>query len=63
MIGTTGTETKFLSENELLAANTLFEKRKGKRWTFKDHATGDLRQLDYVLVRKKWRNSILNAEA
>ena len=54
---------ELLCENELLASNTLFEKRVGKRWTFKDRATGDLRQLDYVLIRKKWRNSILNAEA
>ncbi|KAK1901071.1 Craniofacial development protein 2 [Dissostichus eleginoides] len=40
----------------------LFRKRTGKRWTFQDRATGMLRQLDYILVRQKWRNSILNAE-
>ncbi|KAJ8335845.1 hypothetical protein SKAU_G00391870 [Synaphobranchus kaupii] len=34
----------------------------GKRWTFQDRATSMLRQLDYILVRCKWRNSILNAE-
>ncbi|XP_033990665.1 craniofacial development protein 2-like [Trematomus bernacchii] len=51
-----------LMEHELLAANTTFRKRTGKRWTFQDRATGMLRQLDYILVRKKWRNSILNAE-
>ena len=54
---------ELLIENELLASNTQFKKRPGKMWTFRDRATGDLRQLDYVLVRKKWRNSILNAEA
>ncbi len=54
--------TAFCMEHELLAANTLFRKRRGKRWTFQDRATGMLRQLDYILVRKKWRNSILNAE-
>ena len=47
----------------LLAANKMFQKRKGKFWTFKDRASDDLRQLDYILVRKKWRNSVHNAEA
>ncbi|XP_033968473.1 craniofacial development protein 2-like, partial [Pseudochaenichthys georgianus] len=51
-----------LMEHELLAANTIFRKRTGKRWTQVDRATGMLRQLDYILVRQKWRNSILNAE-
>ncbi|KAJ8397433.1 hypothetical protein AAFF_G00439820 [Aldrovandia affinis] len=52
-----------LTEHELLAANTLFRKRMGKRWTFQDRATGMTRQLDYILVRRKWRTSILNAES
>ena len=51
-----------LMKHELLAANTLFRKRMGKRWTFQDRATGLVRQLDYILVRRRWRNSILNAE-
>lgn len=49
----------FLTEHDLLAANTLFRKRMGKRWTFQDRATS---QLDYIMVRRKWRKSILNAE-
>ena len=28
--------TALLMEHELLAANTLFQKRQGKRWTFQD---------------------------
>ncbi|KAJ3606490.1 hypothetical protein NHX12_026011 [Muraenolepis orangiensis] len=32
-----------LTEHELLAANTLFRKRMGKRWTFQDRASGMLR--------------------
>ena len=51
-----------LVEHGLLAANTLFRKRMGKRWTYKDRGTNALRQLDYVLVRRKWRTSILDAE-
>ena len=50
-------------EYDLLAANTEFQKRKGKLWTFRDNASNSCRQLDYILVRKKWRNSVNNAEA
>ncbi len=31
-------------------------------WTFQDRGLGMRCQLDYILVRRKWRNSILNAE-
>ena len=55
--------TDLMVENQLLAANTLFEKRRGKLWTYQDRTTGIKRQLDYILVRRKWRNSVLNAEA
>lgn len=52
-----------LLEFGLLAANAQFQKRPGKLWTFKDRATDSLRQLDYILIRRKWRNSLMNAEA
>ena len=51
-----------MTEFGLLAANAQFQKRRGKLWTFKS-PTDALYQLDYVLIRKKWRNSLLNAEA
>ena len=51
-----------LVEHDLLAANTQFKKKQGKRWTFLDRCTKAKRQLDYILVRKKWRNNVLNAE-
>ena len=54
---------ELLTEFGLLATNTMFQKKKGKLWTFKDRASDALRQLDYILVRKKWRNSVHNAEA
>ncbi|XP_060758416.1 craniofacial development protein 2-like [Neoarius graeffei] len=54
---------ELMSEHDLLAMNTQFCKKRRKLWTFKDRGTGALRQLDYVLVRKKWRNSIHNSEA
>ena len=40
-------------EQCLLAANTQFRKRQGKRWTFLDKGTKKKRQLDYILVIKK----------
>ena len=52
-----------LTENSLIGANTCFPKRHGKRWSFLDRASLVNRQLDYILVRNKWRNSVLNAEA
>ena len=52
-----------LLEFNLLVANGQFQKKPGKLWTFKDRATDSLRQLDYILIRKKRRNSLMNAEA
>ncbi|XP_072042892.1 uncharacterized protein [Amphiura filiformis] len=49
-------------EKNLICANTYFRKRKGKLWTFCSPA-GNKYQLDYILLRKKWRNSLLNTEA
>ena len=54
---------ELLAEFGLIATNTQFRKKKGKLWTFRDRASDSLRQLDYILVRRKWRNSVLNSEA
>ncbi|XP_062613175.1 craniofacial development protein 2-like [Saccostrea cucullata] len=54
---------EILVEFGLLAVNTQFKKRPGKLRTFKCRASNTLRQLDYILVRQKWRNSVHNAEA
>ena len=48
-------------EENLTITNTVFEKRKGKRWTFED-PKGNRYLLDYILVNSKWKNSILNSE-
>ena len=50
-------------QHRLIITNTAFRKRPGKQWTFRDRFTNEKRQLDYILVRKKWRNSVLNTEA
>ena len=49
-------------EKGLIIANTQFCKKKGKLWTYISPG-GSKCQLDYILVRRKWRNSMLNAEA
>ncbi|XP_072048490.1 uncharacterized protein [Amphiura filiformis] len=63
---TTHRNGKFLldlaSERNLIITNTMFQKKKGKLWTFVSPG-GNKYQLDYILVRKKWRNSLLNSEA
>ena len=48
-------------EENLTIINTVFQKRKGKRWTFED-PKGNRYLLDYILVNSKWKNSILNSE-
>ena len=52
--------SEFMIEHQLFSANTQFRKKSGKRWTFRDRGTRTTRQLDYILVRRKCRNSILN---
>ena len=48
-------------EKSLIIANTLFQKRMGKRWSFED-PKGNRYLLDYILFNSKWKNSIQNAE-
>ena len=50
-------------EANLEATNHRFRKRKGKMWTFLSDGTHSKSQVDYILVNKKWRNSIHNTEA
>jgi len=46
------------TECELEITNTRFQKKPSKRWTFLSNCTMTKTQLDFVLVRKKWRNSV-----
>ena len=54
--------TDLAYEKDLIVTNTYFHKKKGKLWTYISPG-GNKLQLDYILVRKKWRNSVLNTEA
>ena len=49
-------------ENRLTSLNNKFQKRKGKLWTY-TYANNTKAQIDYILMNKKWNNSVLNCEA
>ena len=48
-------------EKNLIIGNTSFQKGLGKLWTYIGPG-GYKSQIDYIIIRKKWRNSLLNAE-
>ena len=52
----------FLEEFNLFISNTSFMKPKGQLWTF-EYPSGDRAQLDYIIFRKKWRNSVKDSRA
>ena len=47
----------FINENNLICLNTHFQKKVGQLWTHKA-PNKTLAQLDYVLINKKWKNSV-----
>ena len=47
---------------DLVVSNTKFRKPRRKLWTFR-YPNSTKAQLDYILVRKKWVNSVQNVEA
>ena len=51
-----------MEQFNLRATNTRFQKRMGKLWTCK-YANGSRGQIDFILVNRKWLNSVTNAEA
>ena len=53
---------ELLEDYQMLAANTQLRKRRGKLWTWRSPKR-TLHQIDYILVRTKWRRSVTNCEA
>ena len=49
-------------ELSLLVTNTTFMKPSKKFWTFQ-HPSGSRLQIDYNLVRSKWRTSVHNSQS
>lgn len=52
-----------VEETNLIITNTTFQKKKGKLWTFISDMSHAKSQIDYILINKKWKNSIKNVEA
>ena len=50
-------------ENSLIITNTTFQKRPGKLWTYLSDMNGLKSQIDFILINRKWKNSIKNVEA
>ena len=48
-------------ENNLVIGNNHFQKKRGKLWTHQSNF-GYRSQLDYILIRRKWLNSLKNVE-
>ena len=52
----------FMKEFNLFSSNTSFMKPKGQLWTF-EYPNGGRAQLDYLIFRKKWRNSVKDSRS
>ena len=52
----------FMEEFNLFSSNTNFMKAKSQLWTF-EYPSGLRAQIDYILYRKKWRNSIKDSRS
>lgn len=51
-----------MEEYNLFASNAQFMKPTNQLWTF-EYPNGDRAQIDYILCRKKWRNSVRNCRS
>ena len=50
-------------ETNMLITNTCFQKKPGKQWTYISDMSGTKSQIDYILINRKWKNSVQNFEA
>ena len=51
------------TECNMIITNTQRKKKRGKLWTYMSDMSGSKTQIDYILVNRKWRNSVHNVEA
>ena len=52
----------FMEQFNLFSANNNFMKGNGQLWTF-EYPTGERAQLDYIMFRKKWKNSVKDSRS
>ena len=50
-------------ETNTVVTNTRFQKKRGKLWTYLSDMSGTKTQVDFILINKKWMNSVKNVEA
>ena len=53
---------ELLQEHQLIVTNTRFQKPSSKLWTYEDPKRSR-HQIDFILWRKKWANSLKNCQA
>ena len=53
----------FAEEADMFITNTNFRKKCGKLWTYISDMSGTKTQVDYILIRRKWKNSVKDCEA
>ena len=54
--------TDFVQQHNLIISNTRFQKPKHKLWTWRSPRK-TVSQIDYILFRKRWRNSVVDCQA
>ena len=52
----------FAVENSLVIANTLFQEPKGRVYTWTSPDGNTRNQIDFILIKGKWRTSVLNVK-
>ena len=50
-------------ETNLIIANTRFQKKRGKLFTFMSEMNNRKSQIDYILINNKWKNCLKNCQA
>ena len=53
----------YIQEANLMVGNTSYRKKSNKLWTFISDMSGVKTQVDYILINRKWKNSMKNCEA
>ena len=53
----------YSQEANLVIANSRFQKKPGKLFTFVSEMNGRKSQIDYILINRKWKNSLKDCEA
>ena len=53
----------FIQESNLFVANAYFQKKPVKLWTYISDTSSRKTQVDYIMVNKKWKNSVHNGQS